>query len=193
MTAEEIGRSLTRLKMVLTQWAPKEIDRDLCLIWLNVLKDYSDQQIRDAFLKAATELTEWPAPATIKRLCQGCNKTDEENGQEIASRIEGAICSVGSNRYAVCPEETESHRQKLLARVGEMGLEVIRQCGGWNHVCGMNSYSELVSARKQWREIATIVSKNYFTNGGNLPPALPEKKNPVLQAALKLAIGGVNA
>jgi hypothetical protein len=178
MTADDIGRSLTRLKMVLTQWAPKEIDRDLCLIWLNVLKDFTDQQIKDAFLKAATELTEWPAPATIKRLCQGCNKTDEENGQEIASRIEGAIIKYGYSSI-----------DKARQFIGELGWHVVTQCGGWVSVCEVET-DQLPSSRKQWRDLATIVSKNFFTNGDNLPPGLPERRNPVLAAALKLAIGG---
>lgn len=178
MNADEMGRSLMRLKSVLPQWAPKEIDRDLCLIWLNVLKDYSDQQIKDAFLKAASDLTEWPAPATIKRICLGSNKTDEENGQEIASRIEGAIIKFGYNS----PERAKEF-------VGELGWQAVLQCGGWVHVCEVKS-DELPSSRKQWREVATLVSKNFFTLGANLPPALPEAKNPVLQAALKLAIGG---
>lgn len=180
MNVEDIGRSLTRLKMVLTQWAPKEIDRDLCLIWLNVLKDFSDQQIKDAFLKAATELTDWPAPATIKRLCQGCNKTDEEIGQEIASRIEGAIYKFGY-----------SSADKAKEFIGELGWKVVLQCGGWVTICEVET-DQLPSSRKQWRELAAIVSKNYYTSGDNLPPGLPEKKNPVLAAALKLAIGGTD-
>lgn len=177
MNAEEMGRSLTRLKSVLTQWAPKEIDRDLCMIWLNVLKDFTDQQIRDAFLKAATDLTEWPAPATIKRLCLGCNKSDEEIGQDIASRIEGAIYKFGYTS----PERAKEY-------IGDLGWHVVEQFGGWPRICEIET-DQLPSSRKQWRELAAIVAKNFYTKGDNLPPSLPEKKNPILAAALRIALG----
>lgn len=184
-----MGRSLTRLKSTLTMWAPKEVDRDLCVIWLNVLKDFTDQQIRDAFLKAASDLTEWPAPATVKRLILGSNKTDEEIGQEVASRIEGAIVKIGFF-YDSDYERIKLREKSLVAEIGEIGFEVVRQCGGWNHICTIET-EQLISMRKQWRDIATIVAKNFFTSGTNLPTGLPsnEKKNTVLSAAIKLALG----
>lgn len=190
MNMEEMGRTLIRLRSVLPQWAPKEIDRDLVNVWINVLKDYSDNEIRSAFLRASETLTSWPVPATIKRLCEGCNKTDDENGQEIASRIEGAVGKLGYC-YESDPDRIKAAEDRLRSIIGDMGMEVVKLVGGWNKICrSLDDESALVSARKQWRELATSVSKNFFTKGENLPPALPEKKNPVLQEALRIAIGG---
>lgn len=172
-----MGRCLMRLKLVLTQWAPKEIDRDVCVIWLNVLKDFTDTQIKEAFLKAASELTEFPAPATLKRMCQGTNKTDDQIGQEISSLIEGAILKFG-------------YTNPILAKhfIGEMGWKVVNQCGGWQSICDVKT-DELPSARKRWREFASIVAKNHFTNPAeNLHIGLPKKSNPALAEVVNIGL-----
>lgn len=180
MTAEEMGKRLTWLAATLTKWAPKEINRDLCLIWLNVLDDFTDQEINEAFVRASAELTEWPPPAAIIRFCRGIDKTDEEIGQEVSSRIEGAITRFGYSN----PERAKEF-------IGNIGWEVVRQCGGWSRLCEIE-YDCLPSTRKQWRDIGAIVSKNYFFTGKNLPPSLPKPvKRPLdLVGALKIAIGG---
>lgn len=192
MNVQEMGRALTAMKSTLTQWAPKEITPEICNAWLMVLADYSDAQISAAFRTALSELTEFPAPATIKRLCQGSNRTDEEIGQEVASRIEGALSRVGSYVIESEPDRRQAKTSELHGIVGDIGMEVIRMTGGWEKLCAMET-KELIAYRKQWRELATVVSKNFFSSGANLPPALPSsgerQQHPALQAALKLAVG----
>ena len=95
MNQNQMARLLTGLKLALPQWAPSEINTELSNVWLIALNDFDDRTIKKAMIEAMQNLTSWPAPATIKRLCLGTNQTDEQIGSEIASRIEGAISRFG--------------------------------------------------------------------------------------------------
>lgn len=176
MKIEMMMRGLSSLKKACPQWSPTQIDHELGYIFLEVLQDFTDEQIERAFTFAAANLTQWPAPTTIKRFCQGTIKTDEEIGQEVAALIEGAVSSCGYSN----PKLAES-------RVGQIGWEVVRLCGGWIEVCNVE-YDTMMSSRKQWRDLATQVAKNFHAVGDNLPPSLPigHERSDVLSGALKL-------
>lgn len=176
MTYQEMARCLMRLKLVLTQWAPKEIDQDVSVIWLNVLKDFTDTQIKEAFLKAASELTEFPSPATIKRICQGSNKNDDDHGIEIAARIEGAISHFGYTNWELAKPF-----------LGELGCKVVSICGGWLSLCNVST-DELPSARKRWREYASIAARNHFNNTDQNLTIGPQKSNPALSEVVNIAL-----
>ncbi len=150
----------------------------MCKIWIGCLKDYSDQEITMAFSEAASSLTSWPAPEQIKRLCMtGELKSDEEIGQEISSRLESAISRFGYTS----PDSAKEY-------LGQLGWKLVENLGGWVRVCSIDSNDELPSLRKLWRENAALLSKNYYSKGNNLPPALPSpKQNNFLLEALKIA------
>lgn len=177
MELEAMGKLLSTMRGALPKWAPKEIDKDLCAIWTGVLKDYSDEEIKGALGNAISTLNEWPTPSMIKRLCQGTSRTDEEIGQEVSSRIEGAISKFGYTS----PDKAKEY-------VGEIGWVVVQQCGGWESICEVD-YDQLPSSRKQWRDIGTIVSKNFFTKGENTPQRLPERKDAPLRQAIDIISG----
>jgi hypothetical protein len=174
MLLKEMGEILTATKYVLTEWAPKEIDNILARIWIDQLKEFSDGEIRHAFDLAIGSLKKWPTIADIKRLCEGSNLSDEEVGQEVAARIQGAISKFGWNNFKMAEEF-----------IGPIGWAVIQQSGGWSRICEQES-DNIMSDRKAWRDAAVIVVKKNRLPGGDLPPSLPQKKNP----ALRLAMGG---
>lgn len=176
MTEENMFKILSGLKKVLPQWSPQEITRDLVNIWITVLADFSDADIQMAFRNAVATLTEWPAPATIKRLCQGTSRDDKQIGEEVATRIESAVSKYGYTN----PNSARDF-------IGDLGWEVVLQCGGWIQVCNINSYDELPSLRKKWRDCGATVSANYYERGENVPPRLPSNvQNGHLKAALQL-------
>lgn len=168
---------LIKLSHVLTRWAPREFTQETCEIWIRVLKDYSDDHIKQSFLKAVSFLSEFPSPSAIRSICAQDHLTDEQKGQDAASRIEGAIRRYGYNN----PSQAESF-------IGPLGWTVVNQCGGWDKTCDIQE-NELLSLRKQWRETAVIISKNLFHTGENLPPEIPQKSNPKLSEALKIIAG----
>lgn len=186
MELKELGMMLETMRTILPKWAPREIDQTLCSVWLNILKEFPDEVIKKALIDGMSSLTEWPTPATIKRLCEGSNKTDEEIGQDIATRIEWAMTSVGPGRYESTDEGRERHNTRLMEKVGEIGMEVIRQCGGWQHICDIE-YDQLPASRKQWRDIGAIISKNFFSKGENRPQGLPAKHGMLIKEAMKIA------
>lgn len=178
MTADEMAAMLNGLKLALPQWAPSEITRSLCLLWLDALRNFGDDNIRSAFRNAAENLERWPAPATIKRICQGHCQNDEEIGAEVSARISGAIEWCGLNQTMA----------KQL--IGEIGWEVVDICGGWEHVCGyrknemgglyrMESYNG-APERKLWRELAVQISKKLHQGERESinPPSFPKGNRP---------------
>ena len=180
MIVVEMEKILDAVKVMLPKYSPKEVNRDLANAWINVLKDYSDIEIKSAFGKAVTSLSQFPVPADIKRLCQGTFQTDEQIGEEIAGRIDGAIRSFG---------EYSPERAKLV--IGELGWRVVLQYGGWVNICS-HLENEMPSARKMWRDSATTLSKKLHIKGEDFPPAIPEFRSPALSEALKLACGEQN-
>lgn len=180
MRIEEMGRMLSAMKLALPRWAPSEVTPELCNLWMGVLKDYSTEEISMALGKAISTLTEFPAPATLKRLCQGSFLSDEETGEAISGRIESAIRRFG---YA-SPERAEPY-------IGPLGWKVVLQYGGWVSVCEIET-DELLSARKMWRDSAKILARTLHIKGEDLPPQLPENRHPSLKEALQIACGVQN-
>lgn len=152
---------LNHLRTVCTKWAPKEITRNVANTWCDVLQEYPDEVIVKAFKEIVKTSEEWPAPAKIRRLCMGTSLTDTEIGEDISCRIEGAIRTYGGYNFKLA----EAH-------VGEIGWEVVRQCGGWASICEITD-DQLPSARKQWRDVAKVVSKRLHNNLENNAPAIP--------------------
>lgn len=165
---------LIGMKEMLPEWSPKEITRSLAENWQGVLAGFTDEVIREAFTHAISSRESWPAPAAIKRICQGTTLNHEQTGQEIAGRIEGAMSKWGYSS----PKQAE-------ADIGALGWEVVKRCGGWNAICNLE-YDQMPSARKQWRDMGSIIDQKLHTTGADLPPALPGQPAPALGGALRL-------
>ena len=180
MLLKEMGELLLATKYVLTEWAPSKIDMVISKIWIDQLKDFSDDEIRHAFNTAIGSLKKWPTIVEIKRLCEGTNISDEEIGQEVAARIQGAISSCGWNNFKAAEEF-----------IGPIGWAVVQQSGGWARICEQES-DNIMSDRKAWRDSAVIVVKKSRMPNGDLPPSLPTKRNPALELAMGNNKGDLN-
>jgi len=147
--------------------------------WWGMFKDLP----LDGFVhacKATLEREEWfPSPARLKRFTMEIYESDVDIGVDIAARIEKAIGSYGYNNATAAEKY-----------IGDIGWQVVDSLGGWVRVCDVNT-ADLASARKQWRDVATIVSRRLITTGSNNPVAIPSaSKSPALDAAFKLIDGG---
>lgn len=162
MDSKQMGAMLTHLKSICTVWAPKEITKEIATTWCNILGDFSDEQVIKAFQDIVKTEEQWPSPAKIRRICLGSRLNDNEIGEDISSRIEGAIRKYG---YSM-PNEAEKY-------IGQIGWEVVQQVGGWAIICDLED-DQLLSARKQWRDVGTIISKRLHHDLHNQPPMLPE-------------------
>jgi hypothetical protein len=193
MDKREFMELMLGMSLALKKWAPDFTDQATLRAWYQMLGDIEPEKLRMACKKAILTLDEFPSIAKIIRITKGTNLSDEEIGQDIASRIEGAVSSIGHCLYESTEEGKARHHKRLLDKVGPIGMEVIRMAGGWNHICGAET-DELMSLRKQWRELATVVSKRLHASGENKAPELPEgsrvEKPKALQAALDLVTIG---
>lgn len=180
MTRQQMAGLLTALKLAAPRWAPQQINLELAGIWIDVLQDFDDITVAKTISKAMQNLTEWPTPATIKRMCMGTDQTDEEIGAEVSTRIAGAIGRAGYSNSNLAEEI-----------IGPIGWEVVRLCGGWTEICGIESYDQMPSYKKQWREIGVQVSKKLHQHGRIDAPKLPElpEKSLALAQALRIAEG----
>lgn len=176
LTDQDMLVFLTKLKLVVPRWAPSEINHVVVQAWRHVLEDFDKQTVAKAFSEIIKTEDQWPAPAKVKRLCQGSNQSDEEIAAEVAARIDGAIHKFGYTRF-----------DDAMAYIGEVGQEVVRMSGGWQAVCDL-SYDQLPAARKMWRDVATQVSRRAFAGRDNAGPALP-KGSSMMQKALNVAQG----
>lgn len=185
-----MGTILSSLRLILPKYAPSEIPLSVCTLWCDAVEEFSDEIIYKAFKHASQNLTEFPTPATIKRLCLGSSQTYEEIAQETAVKIEAAISRIGSNRYDINKDSIERHNAKLKEAVGDIGMEVIRLMGGWNIVCEVD-YDGLISLRKQLRDLSNVVCKRKFLSGFQTHELPSGKQNSkALQEAINIACGG---
>lgn len=165
MTADMMLKMLKTLKVSLPEWSPPEIDRELAAIFMSILADFTDDQIKTGFRLAMSSLTKWPAPAIIKRYCQGTTKTDKELGDEIANQIWAAIEKYGSSS----PKNAEHF-------IGKIGWAVVQGFGGWWSLCEHSTYPQQASLLKAWREAAVGIVKNHQVQSIDLSLGLPPKK-----------------
>lgn len=177
MDLKEMATLLRFTSMILPLGSPKDISVELCNSWGGLLKEYAEPDIKSAFGIAVKTLTQFPTPSIIIRLIQGSHLSDQEVGSDIASRIWKAIGQHGAGNL-----------DRAKKDLGELGWEVVRQCGGWVSICD-TTYDLQASAMKMWRETASVISKNFHFNGQNLPPSLPQGRSHTLNQALKLALG----
>jgi len=175
MTREEMAGLLTALKLAVPRWAPPEINHELAGIYLGALKNFDGITIAKAISRAMQNLTEWPPPAKIKRMCLGTDQDDTEIGSEVAARIEGAISSCGHPNW-----------ERAKEKIGPVGVKVVEMCGGWHEICNI-TYDQLPSARKNWRDLSTQLSRKLYNDNRIDPPSLPQSSH--MQKALRIAQG----
>jgi hypothetical protein len=156
-------RLLEGVKLGGLKYSPPEITKAHAVVYQRGLKDFSDEEIKEACLYVMTNEKEFPSVARIKEICLGQTKSVKEVGQDVATLIEKNISSWGS--------WWPDHAKKSM---GDLAWEVVQRCGGWNFVCDI-SLDQLPSCKKQWREVAESLSKGYITNGHNKPPQIPRR------------------
>lgn len=175
MKPQEMGDVLTGLSLMLPKYAPKEISMKLCVMWLRALSDFSDEQLHKAFAYAAQNLTEFPAAATIKRICLGSILSDEETGIETAAKIEAAIWRYGPISPGTHMKDIEEHMDKVRTHVGDIGIEVIGTLGGWNKLAKRDGEVSM-SLRKVMQTVCIIAARKKFQSGKESIKALEDAR-----------------
>lgn len=177
-TRDEFSKFAFSLAALLPRYAPNFRDREVLDAWYTQLGSHSISELREAFLTATRAFDEFPSVAKLRRVIErGSTSSDDQMGQDIATRIETAIGRFGSYH----PREAETY-------IGHFGWEVVSQLGGWSRVCE-TTYDQLMSARKQWRELAAIVSQKATIGAVDAVPRLPTRSDHPLRRALDVATG----
>lgn len=145
-------RILETTRQVLPLRAPKTEDLDfkLASIWSQALSSYSDEIVKKAFALAIKTMEHFPVIKDIIGICDGRHQSSEDDGRELAARIEGAITKFGSYNFKDAKEY-----------LGPIAWEVVTLNGGWQEVCNV-TYDNIPSALKKWRELGTLLSKKYI-------------------------------
>lgn len=162
MEKRKFAALMSQLALGIPKYAPNFIDRLTLQTWYEDLGDIPDDRLEEACQFARRNLNEFPSIAWLIRKCKGTVRSDLEIGQDIAARIEMAI---GAHGY--------TNAKEALHHIGEIGQEVVRMCGGWVNICNIENMEELSSHRKRWRELGSLVSKNFHEQGHNAAPKLP--------------------
>lgn len=162
MEKQEFVLVMNDLARSVRKYAPDFTDRENLAAWYTPLKDIPSDRLIEACNFAKSNLDEFPSIAWIIRKCKGTTRSDREIGQEISTRIEGAISKFGWTN----PKGAREY-------MGPLAWEVVQQLGGWS-VTTDTLNDHMAQMRKTWREIGEVVSKNFHESGFNYPTALPE-------------------
>ena len=113
-----------------------------------------------------------PSISQLKELMGETNLDDEAIARDCVARIRGAIDKLG---YTAKPE-------KVLERIGSLGMHLVSTCGGWETFCkAFNTWDELDFRLVQLRKEAEVALKKDRAGQFHIPPSLPsdDKSNKV--------------
>lgn len=175
----QFSNAIRVLKAGVPRFAPDFSDKFLFSIWFDSLKDLSYSDLISAVKWFCLNADLFPSIREIRRRALGISANPNHDAEIISASIEATVRNVG---YAN-PRLAED-------RLGPMAWEVVRQLGGWNVVCAIESESEMSSRRRQWRELARVISESAQTKDLDLKPTLPSgtKFSPKLSEAVMAAI-----
>lgn len=163
LTKEEFAKFILGLARAVPRFAPDFSDDATIATWYHAFREYDVEGLKRAFVAVRDRFSTFPSIAEIKSILDGnAGLSDAQVGQDLAARIEHCVTRYG--RYQA------SRAEKYL---GPVGAELVRQLGGWESVCDIQSMSEMGSKRKQWREMGELLSQKARAGLIDVAPQLP--------------------
>jgi hypothetical protein len=161
VSPELFSKFIRALSKTLHKWSPDFSDQEIVEIWYESFKDYTEDDLKRAFILSRENLEEFPSIKKLKYLIETGMANEQEIADDVSARIEHAIGAYGYTN----PGEAQKY-------IGEIGWTVIDQLGGWNNACEV-LINDLPSARRQWRELAKVVNVKKRTGTLDQAPKLP--------------------
>lgn len=144
MELKEFTATMLRLSKAIPRFAPDFTDKETLLIWHTSLMDIPDESLRDALGKLVSKCNEFPSIATIRSECLGRKASPKLAGKEVAEAIWDAMTKCGP-------------KNSPLAYVGEVGMQVIDRCGGWERLHENTLVDEKRFVTSQWAALAQAI------------------------------------
>lgn len=143
-TRNDFRKFLFVLKQSVPRFAP-EFEAEVVDAWYEFIGDVTAEDLRRVLKIAIQNCESFPSLKQLREMAmRGDAQTDNQIGQDIATKIETAISRFGYTN--------EKRAEEFL---GPLGWAVVEKLGGWARVCEVET-RDLTSVRKQWRELGEI-------------------------------------
>lgn len=135
-------------------------------LWFEEFNKYTLQDVKNAFKTAWRTQSEFPAVKTLKSILDGDTRTREAVSKDIAEKILYCLKRYGCDRASM-----EAHKDLC-----DIGLEVVRQEGGWGRISEKVFPSNEAFMKKEWAAVAdSILVDRKTLSSGHV--AISEKSN----------------
>jgi hypothetical protein len=140
---------IIKLVFTLGEYYDKRLTPEQLEMYSQDLSVLSPEELRDAILKyrADGRNDRFPLPAKLISIIRPV-ETELDLGNDVASRIIGAVSRFGSYRGA-----------EARAYIGEIGWECVKRFGGWVTICSELTDDTKTSIFAQLRGLAQTVAK----------------------------------
>jgi len=143
MTPIEFKKFIDAVKAILPLHAP-EFDAYQLSAWFKIFEKYEAHQLFAVLGTLHEKYTRFPA---IKELLDAIDPKPDHDAEAraVVDKIWTAIERFGSAR---------GKDDKIREAVGDLGMRLVKQLGGWLSVCNCASYDDASTIKAQWRESA---------------------------------------
>ena len=174
MEKPRLVAGLKKMAKVLPRNAVDFSDVFVCDVWCDRFDGISENEFLFALKKSAATMDYFP---TIRQFAVICglerSGTIKDQSTEIAQKIIGCVSKYGYTNPL--PAENE---------IGPIGWVVVKNFGGWNHICETMTDDSLTTWSAQLRDSIGSVSENWEYKGNNLEIKSGQKRNPALELAM---------
>jgi hypothetical protein len=162
-TPHDFSKFMVRLGMAIPRFAPNTGDRNVLEVWYEQLGELTNEQLQTAFSKAVATCESFPSMKQIREFVGKAVASDEDKARDIAERI-----YLGLGKIGLLYANDDRKLARLKEHLGEAGMEVVRQMGGWNVLCEITDDDNVGMLKAQWREFAAVVLRK--TRSGETGP-----------------------
>lgn len=161
MEIKDFATGMLSFSRILPFGAPDFKDPDVINFWYQSLKDLPSSKLVEA-MNVLCRKERFPSIDQIKAKCGVEELSDEDLARDAIARIRHAIGRYGYPNWEAAAEY-----------IGSVGRHVVQMMGGWNEVCGFETYKELDFALTQAREYAKVAIKKSRSGALEAKPELP--------------------
>lgn len=164
--------AIKRLLIMASAYWREKLDDHVVEMYAEDLSEFGVEQIKAALTKMRrdTSVTRFPLPSKIAALIQPQISSDDE-AREAAARI-----------FAAVPKFGWCNQRMAREYIGELGWRVVELQGGWTYLCETLKPNMAPTLQAQFRELAKTIQVKHLNGSSDVPPALPEKFDGVLEA-----------
>lgn len=166
----ELRAIVALLSMLAEQCGEKASDNRLAFV-ASEIAQHGTQRCVDTLKLLMRSARRFPTVAEIeKEMGVGASSLNADDiGREVADRM-----------YAAIAKFRASGEARAMEYIGPLGPELVKQLGGWPHICATTEEKNATIHKAQWRESAAILAEkakrgDLFATPGAALAAIPQK------------------